>query len=102
MVVSITFDKHVYRFHYACITFFFSYLQGTALEYFELYIIDEIEEPDWMSHFSSFVELLQSEFGLTDSEGKAEKQLDVLKIYNNQKLLKYNVEFQCLAIRTSW
>ena len=55
-----------------------------------------------MSHFPSFVELLQLEFGLTDPEGEAEEQLDALKMRDNQKLLKYNVEFQRLATRTSW
>ena len=55
-----------------------------------------------MSDFSDFVRLLHSEFGPIDPAGEAEDLLDNIRMRDNQKLLKYNVEFQCLAIKTDW
>ena len=55
-----------------------------------------------MSNFSDFVRLLCSEFSPIDATGKAEDLLDNFRMHDNQKLLKYNVEFQCLAIKTDW
>ena len=55
-----------------------------------------------MSDFSDFVGLLHSEFSPIDPTGEAEDLLDNFRMHDNQKLLKYNVEFQCLAIKTDW
>ena len=55
-----------------------------------------------MSNFSDFVGLPCSEFGSINPAGKAEDLLDNFRMRDNQKLLKYNVEFQCLAIKTDW
>ena len=54
-----------------------------------------------MSNFSDFVGLLCSEFGPINPAGEAEDLLDNFRMRDNQKL-KYNVEFQCLAIKTDW
>ena len=55
-----------------------------------------------MSNFSDFVGLLRSEFSPINPTSKAEDLLDNFRMRDNQKLLKYNVEFQCLAIKTDW
>ena len=55
-----------------------------------------------MSDFSDFVGLLCSEFGPIDPASKAEDLLDNFRMHDNQKLLKYHVEFQHLAIETDW
>ena len=55
-----------------------------------------------MSDFSDFVGLLCSKIGPIDPAGKAEDLLDNFRMRENQKLLKYNVEFQHLAIKTDW
>ena len=55
-----------------------------------------------MSDFSNFVGLLCSEFGPINPAGEAEDLLDNFRMRDNQKLLKYNVEFQRLAIKTDW
>ena len=69
---------------------------------FEPFIIDNINKLDFMSDFSDFVGLLHSEFGPIDRAGEAEDLLDNFRMHDNQKLLKYNVEFQRLAIKTDW
>ena len=55
-----------------------------------------------MSDFSDFVRLLHSEFSPIDPASEAEDLLDNFRMHDNQKLLKYNVEFQCLAIKMDW
>ena len=55
-----------------------------------------------MSDFSDFVRLLCSKFGSINPAGEAEDLLDNFRMRDNQKLLKYNVEFQCLAIKMDW
>ena len=55
-----------------------------------------------MSDFFDFIGLLRSELGPIDPAGKAEDLLDNFRMHDNQKLLKYNVEFQRLAIKTDW
>ena len=55
-----------------------------------------------MSDFSNFIGLLCSEFGPIDPTGKAEDLLNNFRMCDNQKILKYNVEFQRLAIKTDW
>ena len=46
-------DNDNYSDDHAKVTFALSYLRGTALEFFEPFIIDSIDEPDFMSDFSA-------------------------------------------------
>ena len=48
------------------VNFALSYLRGTALEYFELTILDSEEVPDWMDDWSAFVRNLHTQFGPID------------------------------------
>ena len=93
-------DNDNYSDDHAKVTFALSYLRGTTLEFFEPFIIDNINEPDFMSDFSDFIGLLRSESGPIDPTSEAENLLDNFRMHDNQKLLKYNVEFQRLAIKT--
>lgn len=79
-----------------------SYLRGTALEYFEPSILDADEPPAWIDDWSAFVRTLRSQFGPIDPTADAEDGIDNLKMQDNQHILKYNVEFNRLAIRTGW
>lgn len=88
-------DKHK-------VTFALSYLRGTALEYFEPSILDSDEVPDWMDNWSAFIRTLRVQFGPIDPTADAEDGIDNLKMHDNQHIVKYNVEFNRLAIRTGW
>ena len=84
------------------VNFALSYLRGMALEYFEPIILDSNETPDWMDNWSAFVRTLRTEFGPIDPTADAEDSIDSLKMQDNQHIIKYNVEFTRLAIRTGW
>jgi hypothetical protein len=84
------------------VTFALSYLRGTALEYFEPSILDSDEIPDWMDNWSAFIRTLRVQFGPIDPTADAEDGIDNLKMQDNQHIVKYNVEFNRLAIRTGW
>jgi Retrotransposon gag protein len=73
-----------------------------ALEYFEPEILDSDEIPDWIDNWSAFVRTLRTQFGPIDPTGDAESSIDHLKMQDNQHIIKYNVEFNRLAICTHW
>jgi len=84
------------------VTFALSYLRGIALEYFEPSLLDSDEYPDWIDSWSAFIRTLRTQFGPIDPTADAEDSIDHLKMQDNQKIVKYNVEFNRLAIRTHW
>ena len=84
------------------VTLALSYLRGTALEFFEPSLLDSDEDLDWISDWSAFVRTLRLQFGPIDPTADAEDGIDNLKMQDNQKIVKYNVEFNKLAIRTHW
>ena len=84
------------------VTFALSHLRGTALEYFEPSILDSEEIPAWMDNWSAFVRTLRTEFGPIDPTADAEDGIDNLRMQDNQHIVKYNVEFNRLAVRTRW
>jgi hypothetical protein len=84
------------------VNFALSYLRGIALEYFEPAILDSNDYPVWMDNWDAFVLLLRTQFGPIDPTGDAESGIDYLKMQDNQRIVKYNVEFNRLAIRTGW
>src|SRR5271163_1005311 len=85
----------------AKVTFALSHLRGTALEYFEPAILAE-EYPDWFDDWSAFVRTLRTQFGPIDPTADAEDNINNLKMRDNQRILKYNVEFNRLAVQTGW
>ena len=92
----------VYDDEAARVSFALSYLRGMALDYFEPSIIDSDEIPIWMDNWSAFVRILRIQFGPIDPTAEAEESIDNLKMHDNQHILKYNVEFTRLAVRTGW
>lgn len=84
------------------VTLALSYLRGTALEYFEPSLLDSDDFPIWMDNWSAFVRTLRTQFGPIDPTADAEDGIDNLKMHDNQHIVKYNVEFNRLAIRTGW
>lgn len=84
------------------VTFALSHLRGTALEFFEPAILDSEETPDWLEDWNLFVNTLRHQFGPIDPTADAEDGIDNLKMQDNQHIVKYNVEFNRLAIRTGW
>ena len=84
------------------VTFALSYLCGTALEYFEPSILDSDDTPNWMDNWSAFLWTLRVQFGPIDPTTDAEDRIDNLKMQDNQHIVKYNVKFNHLAIRTGW
>jgi retrotransposon gag protein len=55
-----------------------------------------------MDSWSAFVQTLRVQFGPIDPVTDAEDEIDNLKMLDNQHILKYNVEFNRLAVRTGW
>jgi hypothetical protein len=86
----------------AKVNFALSYLRGMALEYFEPTIIDSDDFPVWIDNWDAFVLVLRSQFGPLDPTADAENAIDNLKMMDNQKIIKYNVEFTRFSVRTGW
>ena len=84
------------------VTFALSYLRGLALEFFEPTLLDSDEAPEWLEDWNTFVGLLRQQFGPIDPSADAEDSIDNLKMRDGQHIVKYNVEFNRLAIRTGW
>ena len=86
----------------AKVTFALSYLRGTVLEYFEPALMDPDEVLEWMDDWSSFVRNLRVQFRPHALTADAEDSIDNLKMRENQRILKYNIEFNRLAVQTGW
>ena len=56
----------------------------------------------WLTDYSAFVSELQNNFGPHDPEGEAEAGLENLQMRNTQRIMKYLVEFNRLAVRVQW
>src|ERR1700678_3571949 len=84
----------------AKVTFALSHLRGLALDLFEPAILDSEENPDWLTDWSAFLRLLRSHFRPIDPVANAEDAIDNLKMRENQRIVKYDVEFNCFAIKT--
>src|SRR5271154_158113 len=84
------------------VTFALSYLRGTALDYFEPALMDSDDVPEWLDDWSMFVRNLRTQFGPHDPTADGEDSIDNLKMRENQRILKYNVEFNRLAVQTGW
>ena len=91
-----------FRMGCAKVTFVQSYLKGMALEWFEpdlLLAEDPALQPLWQDDFKEFVLELQTNFGLHDPIGDAEHQLDHLSMKDGQRINKYVVEFNRIALQ---
>ena len=82
------------------INFALSYLKGSALDWFEPWILNpelEDEYPAWWGDWSGFVEELSKNFGPVDPIGDAEEDLENLQMKDGQKIITYNVAFSRIA-----
>ena len=86
----------------AKVTFALSYPHGIALEYFEPTLMDSDKDPEWLTDWSAFVQVPYTQFGPIDPTANAEDNLKNLRMHDNHHIVKYNVDFNCLAIQTSW
>jgi Retrotransposon gag protein len=86
----------------AKVTFALSYLRGLALDYFEPALCDPDKTPDWLEDWSEFIQVLRTQFGPIDPTADAEDGLDNLKMRDNHRIIKYNVDFNRFAIQTGW
>ena len=85
----------------AKVTYMLSFLQGTALDWFEPTLTSGRYAP-WLTDYSAFVSELQNNFGPHDLEGEAEAVLENLQMCDTQRITKYLVEFNLqLTSRTS-
>src|SRR5882724_2486857 len=83
------------------VNYILSYLKGTALDCFESAVLDPIE-PLWLSDFDHFIEELEANFGTYDPIGKAEAELEGLRMHDSHQATKYFIKFQQLAARVQW
>ena len=73
-----------------------SYLKGTVLDWFEPGLMSD-DPLDWISNYSEFTSELKCNFGPHNPEGDAENELKALRMKDNQRMVKYLVDFNRLA-----
>src|SRR6266481_2946523 len=83
------------------VNYVLSYLTGSALDCFEPALLDS-EEPAWLLDFTLFVQELEDNFGSYDPVGKAEAELEGLRMRDNHQATKYFIQFMQLASRVHW
>src|SRR6266481_5258136 len=83
------------------VNYMLSYLKGTALDCFEPTLL-EMPEPAWLSDFTLFLEELEASFSSYDPIGKAEAELEGLRMQENHQATKYFIKFMQLAARVQW
>src|SRR6266481_3974541 len=83
------------------VNYMLSYLKGMALDCFEPALL-EIPKPTWLSDFTLFLEELEASFGSYDPIGKAEAELEGLRMQENHQAMKYFIKFMQLATCIQW
>ena len=83
------------------VNYVLSYLKGSALECFEPGLLDPTM-PAWASNFDLFIEELEANFRTYDLVGKAEAELEGLRMQENHQAMKYFIKFMQLATRIQW
>src|SRR6266481_9782293 len=61
------------------VTYTLSFLMGSMMDCFELYLHNPHNPPPWLSSYDLFHEELESNFGSFDLEGEAEAEIEVLR-----------------------
>ena len=83
------------------VNYMISYLKGTALDWFEPGLMSD-DPPDWISNYSEFTSKLKRNFRPHDPKGDAENELEALWMKDNQRMVKYLVDFNHLAAWVTW
>jgi Domain of unknown function (DUF4939) len=74
----------------AKINYILSLLKGTALDYFEPFLVEDLaNEPGWLTNFEYFTKELYIYFGLYDQQAKAKIELEQLVMKDNHKATKF-------------
>ena len=86
------------------VTYAISYLKGTALQWFEPFLLEAstANPPLFMSDYEVFQEELRTNFGPYDVTGSAEHDLEKLEMSDNQRIAKYITQFNRLATQVGW
>lgn len=86
------------------VTYGISYLKGTALQWFEPYLLESDSEnpPIFMTDYETFKEELRVNFGPYDASGAAEHDLMNLRMSDNHRIAKYITQFTRLATQVRW
>ncbi|KAL0570662.1 hypothetical protein V5O48_011297 [Marasmius crinis-equi] len=88
------------------INYALSYLWSDALEVFQADLLNPIPEADppvWMVSFAAFIEELEGFFGAADDNvNDAEDKLDLLCMRNTDRINKYEVKFNKLAVKVGY
>ena len=79
------------------VTFTLSYLKGTVLDWFKLLLTSGKSLP-WLDDYSDFIGELKNNFGPHNPKG----DLENLKMCDNQCIVKYLIDFNCLAAHVQW
>ena len=61
-----------------------------------------MDPPDWLDSYSDFLSELKSNFGPHNPKAKAKAKLENLRMCDNQRITKYTVEFNRLAVCVHW
>ena len=69
------------------------------MEFFEPMLTSD-DGLTWEDDWQEFISMLRTQFGPIDPTADAEDNIDNLKMKDNQRILKYNVEFNRLAVQT--
>jgi hypothetical protein len=103
VLCNLNFHAHArsYNNDEAKVNYALSYLKGTVLDWFEPAITEDTYEA-WMNSWLEFVHILKRNFGPADPVGDAEDEIINLQMKDNQRITKYNVDFNCLAVLTHW
>ena len=78
-----------------------SYLKGTMLDWFKLGLMSD-NPLDWISNYSKFTSKLKHNFGPHNPKGDTENVLKALQMKDNQRMVKYLVDFNCLTAWVTW
>ena len=84
----------------AKVTFALSYFRGTALKYFKPMLLDSDKLPSWINNYSAFIRTLRTQLGPVNPTADAEDTINHLRMQDSHRILKYNVDFNCLAVCT--
>src|SRR6266481_1885158 len=84
------------------VTYALSFLTGSAMDCFKLYLHNPHNPPPWLSSYNLFRKELESNFGSFNPEGEAEAEIEVLRMPENDQATKYFVEFNRMSSQIKW
>lgn len=73
-------DRRSYANNETKVLYAISYLKGTALAWFEPDLHDHRKDPDWLGDYDLFVDTLEKNFGVLNSQSHAVLRLERLRM----------------------